>query len=132
MDEMADHIKNIGILFDILEDYGLCINVSKTVSIIKAAGPDVAKLNKRFLHKTKEGVYLLIPRKNGTFTHVRLVQQQMYLGICLKFGAYQAQTIQHRLKAARNVAFLLNKWLRGKGGLTREQKVKLWPFTCWS
>ena len=125
-EELAEHIKNIGWLFDILADYDLCINVSKTVSLIKVAGPDVAKLNKRFLHRTREGVYLLIPRKDGSFTHVRLVQQHMYLGICLKFGAYQAQTLQHRLQAARNVSFLLNRWLRGKGGLTKQQRVRLW------
>ena len=126
IDEFADHVHNIGKLFDILDEYGLSINTAKTVSLLKVTGPDATKLTRRFLHKTKGGVYLLIPRKDGSFTHIRLVQQHMYLGICLKFGAYQSHTVHHRLQAARNVAFLLNRWLRGKGGLTKRQKVRIW------
>ena len=124
--ELENHLTKVGVLFDLLDQYGLQLNVSKTVALMKAAGPDLRKLNRKFVHRNQNGTFLVIPRQGKSPTHIRLVQQHMYLGICLKFGAYQLQTMKHRLHCAKNVSYLLNKWLRGKGGLSRQQKVRLW------
>ena len=131
--DLERHLNNVGLLFDLLEEYGLQLNVSKTVALMKAAGPALCKLNRRFVHRTKQGTFLIIPRHGKSDTHIRLVNQHMYLGICLKFGAYTLHTVKHRLQCARKVSHLLNKWLRDKGGLSKQQQIKLWlqcVFSC--
>ena len=133
LSDLTNHIQNIGYLFDLLLDYNLCINVSKTVAILRATGPALSQLNRRFLHRTKQGIFLKIPRRNGEVTLIRLQSQQVYLGVILKFGSYETLSIRYRLQCARNIAFMLNRWLRGRHGLTTRQKVKLWyqcVFSC--
>ena len=133
LSDLTTHLQNIGYLFDLLSDYNLCINVSKTVAILRAAGPALSQLNRRFLHRTKQGMFLKIPRRNGDITLIRLQSQQVYLGVVIKFGSYETLTIRYRLQCARNIAFMLNRWLRGRHGLTHRQKVKLWHqcvFSC--
>ena len=133
LSDLTTHLQNIGYLFDLLSDYNLCINVSKTVAILRAAGPALPQLNRRFLHRTKQGMFLKIPRRNGDITLIRLQNQQVYLGVVIKFGSYETLTIRYRLQCARNIAFMLNRWLRGRHGLTHRQKVKLWyqcVFSC--
>ena len=122
-------IKYIGILFDLLATYGLEINDTKTVVLFKAAGSSLPKLTRRYIHRCDSGTYLRVPRKGGKDTFLKLVQKHVYLGIQLSYNAYQKHTVDHRLHCARNAAALLAKWLRGRGGLTKFQRTKLWQQT---
>ena len=131
--EFHQHLINIGHLFDLLDEYNLCRNISKTVGLVKAAEPLLAQLNRRFLQKSKQGMFLKIPRCNGEFTLIRLQTQQVYLGVVLKFGSYDTLTVRYRLQCARNIAHMLNRWLRGRHGLNSKQRIKLWyqcVFSC--
>ena len=130
--QIDEHLRNIGLLFDTLEQYDLCLNLSKTVAIMKLAGSDLSRFNRHHLRRTKEGVFLKIPRSGKAPTLIRLVTQQTWLGIRLSLGAYTTQTIKYRLQSARKVSFLLTKWIRGKGGLTKVQKLKIWQQCVFS
>ena len=65
VEDLEQHLINVGLLFDLLETYGLPLNVSKTVSLMKAAGPDLRKLNRKFVHRTGHTAgYTTQPRSN--------------------------------------------------------------------
>lgn len=115
--EFHQHVINIGHLSDFLEEYDLCINISKTVGLVKAAGPQLAQLNRRFLQKTKQGMFLKISRCNGEITLIQLQTQQVYLGVVINFGRYDTLTVRYRLQCARNFAHMLTRWLCGRHGL---------------
>jgi len=102
------------------------LNLSQTAAILKIAGPAHQPFNRHHLQRTKDGVFLKITRREGQVTLIRLVAQQTWLGIRLSFGAYATQTVKYRLHCAKNVLYLLTKWLRGKGGLSKQQKLELW------
>ena len=119
-------ITQLDTLLDLLHQFGMKINLEKTVALLRLTGTDAPKINRRYVLRSADGTFLRIPRKDGSFTHIRLVQSQTYLGITISYGAYQQQTLRYRQTCARNVASLLSKWLRGRGGLTSHQKAKLW------
>ena len=81
----------------------------KQWALLRAAGPALSQLNRRFLHWTKQGMFLKIPRRNGEVTLIRLQSQQVYLGVIIKFGSYETLSIRYRLQCARNIAFMLNR-----------------------
>ena len=119
-------IQNISILFSLLAEYGRDINFDKTVIILRATGSDLMKMQRRYIHRSDAGAFLKMPKVDGSFIYLRLGHQHVYLGVKIGYGAYQQQSIAHRLTCAKNAAFLLSKWLRGRGGLFKFQRAKLW------
>ena len=119
-------IRKISTLFQLFREFGLEINFDKTVILLRATGSDLMKMQRRYIHRTDSGTFLKIPTFTGDFTYIRLVHQHTYLGVKIGYGAYQNHTVLHRLTSAKNASFLLSKWLRGRGGLTKHQRACLW------
>ena len=119
-------IRKLSILFQLFGEFGLEINFDKTVILLRATGRDLMKMNRRYVHRSDSGTFLKIPGINGDFFYIRLVHQHTYLGVKIGYGAYQQYTVLHRLASAKNASFLLSKWLRGRGGLTKQQRARLW------
>ena len=119
-------IRKLSILFQLFGEFGLEINFDKTVILLRATGSDLMKMNRRYVHRSDSGTFLKIPGTNGDFFYIRLVHQHTYLGVKIGYGAYQQYTVLRRLASAKNASFLLPKWLRGRGGLTKQQRARLW------
>ena len=120
------HLKHIGILFDTLEEYGMKINVSKTAAILKGMGSALNKANRLVVKRTPQGSFLLIPRKGGTKTPIRLKSSHLYLGIMISYHNYERLSMDSRISAAKKTSSIIHSWIYTRGGLTLHQKARLW------
>ena len=98
-EDFAVLLRRVGFLMDCLEKAGLPINLNKTVALCRMTGKRLQLIQKRFFHKNAQGTFLRIPRSNGTFTHVKLVNNHSYLGVKLSYFDFEALTMVHRLKS---------------------------------
>ena len=93
-------LRYLGKVLDILEGYGFSINLEKTTVMLRLVGAKASKLQRRFVHRRKNGgAWLMIPRQDGTLTYVRLVAQQQFLGATVSFYNFERQTMLARIKA---------------------------------
>ena len=60
--DLWDHLHFVGILFDLLEQAGLTMNLSKTVALFQLQGRKMRKIQSRVLVKSDNQWHLLIPR----------------------------------------------------------------------
>jgi len=119
-------LRRVGHLLDCLAQAGLPVNLNKTVALCRMTGKRLQSIQKRFFQKTGQGMFLKIPRIDGTVTLIKLVHQHAYLGVKLSYFNFEAYTMAHRLQAGKRTQQLLHKWLHLKSGLKPHQRVKLW------
>ena len=129
LSNLQEHLTYIGILFDILEEYGMQINVSKTAALLKGMGSDLNKANRLVVKRTPQGSFLLIPRQGGMKTPIRLKSSHLYLGIMISYHNYERLSMDSRISAARKTSSIIHRWIYTRGGLTLNQKARLW-FQC--
>eukprot|EP00438_Fugacium_kawagutii_P032688 Skav221349 [mRNA] locus=scaffold1845:160888:167139:- [translate_table: standard] len=118
-------LRRIGCLFDLLRDFGLTVNVAKTVCIFKLRGTATKRCFKKHIERNSQGSFLLVPTKAG-ITRIKLVSSHVYLGITLSYGPFELQSTQHRIKAATAASHQLHRWLFSQRGLTRSTRHQLW------
>ena len=119
-------LHKIGMVLDVLENFGLVLNTEKSMLLCKLLGTRVAAVSKRFLKRTKQGLFVVIPRKNGHTTLIRTVSQIAYLGVTLSYANFEMATMQTRLRSGERAQHQLHKWLHGQTGLMVRQKLKIW------
>ena len=126
VDQLHQLIRRIGIVLDILEALQMDVNISKTSALLRLKGPLAAKLQKQYVVRNKSGVFLKIPRANGTQTHIQLVSHVQYLGVTISYRGFERQTALARIKASEKVGQQLHRWLHAQNSLNKNQKCKLW------
>lgn len=122
-------ITKVGNFLDLLIDAGLSINRDKTIALLKMTGPCKTRIHKRYLKRTKEGMFICIPSRHGSSFLIRLVTQVPYLGVVLSYSNFELLTMKHRLQAGVKVSHQLQRWIFKTAGLQLSHKVKLW-FQC--
>ena len=126
-DELHEHLQNCGILFDLLEAFGLTINVNKTTVAYSIAGKHAKRIQTKLFKFRADGWFLQLPRAHGLVTSLRTVSDIPYLGIRLSYQCFEQRTMDHRLAIARRANKRLYMWLYSKKkGLTTGQKLQLW------
>eukprot|EP00438_Fugacium_kawagutii_P035027 Skav228314 [mRNA] locus=scaffold3685:30397:36963:- [translate_table: standard] len=132
LSNLAHVLERFGCLLDLLQELGMEVNLTKTVALIRMTGKQLNRANQRFLHRTKEGVFLRIPRRTCT-TMIRIVSHQTYLGISLSYRNPASQSMNIRLAASKKASILLHKWLFCKHAFSRRGRLRLWRqcvFSC--
>ena len=122
----------VGKLLDHLESLGLIVN-NKTVAIMHMQGTLLTATLRRWVKRTSQGTFLVIPRANEKTFWVRLVKQHCYLGITLSYQNFELQTIQHRIRCATKLSYVLQRWLTGREGLSLKHRMQVWTqcvYTC--
>ena len=123
----------LGVILDLIEQAGLELNVAKTTATLRMRGKLLNQIQRRHLHRTKHGVFLKIPRHDGTFTHIQLVRSFRYLGVMLSYHNFERETMALRIKHSAQTAQQLQKWLYATKSLSLKGKVRLWyqcVFSC--
>ena len=115
----------VGKLFDHLESLGLIVN-NKTVAILHMQGKLLTPTLRRWVKRTSQGTFLVVPRANEKTFWIRLVKQHCYLGVILSYQNFEHQTIQHRIRCATKLSFVMQKWLTGREGLTLKHRLQVW------
>ena len=108
---MCDHIK---VLFDLLQEVGMSVNVLKSGLLLKLRGSVAKRWLRAHIRRTAEGEVACV----GTPGHpIELPRQPdlTYLGIKLSYGNFELQSCLHRLRAARLVRQRLVRLLHSSG-----------------
>ena len=126
-------IKALGVILDIIEGANLELNVVKTTATLRMKGTMLTKIQRKHLHRTPQGVFLKIPRQDGTFTHIKLVKSFRYLGIMLSYFNFERETMEMRIKHSAQTAQQLHRWIYSTKSIPIKSKVRIWyqcVFTC--
>lgn len=113
-------------LLDIVEEAGLTIDLDKTQMILALKGTKQAQLLKQHTERSSKGWYILIPRKNGVTSRIKLVKQAVHLGAVINYTDHKDATVRSRIKCSLNAFNRLRKWLCGSRCLTQRNKFQLW------
>jgi len=126
-------IHALGKLLDLIESAGLELNVVKTTATLRMKGTLLNKIQRKHLHRTKHGVFLKIPRHDGTFTHIKLVKSFRYLGVMLSYYNFERETMEMRIKHSAQTAQQLHRWIYSTKNIPVRSKVRIWyqcVFSC--
>ena len=126
LDEFEQNISNVGKLFDVLETFGMTINYAKTAALSQCKGCQLKKFNSKYIHRTKKGTYLRVPRTDASSTEILLKTLHMYLGVMLTYRNASHLTMQCRLSATKKSEGVMHKWIFTHKGFSRHQRLKLW------
>ena len=127
LSELRTLLTYLGRVLDILEAADMTVNLEKTTALLRLVGPLSNKAHSIFVRRGKQGgAWLKIPRKNGTFTYIRLAQHIQYLGATVSYYNFERQTMLSRLKAGEKTSHQLTRWLHTTKGFNSRQKVKVW------
>ena len=127
--ELELFLTNVGHVLDILERCGMQLNMSKSEVMCRFLAPNSGKATKRFLRRTQEGVFLVIPRNNNKQTLLKVVADISYLGVKLSYKNTELLTQRLRVQSGQRAQGHLTKWLHCKTLLSQKLKIQLW-FQC--
>ena len=122
-------IQNCGRFLDVLHESGLTVNMKKTVVVFKLLGRDAHKLLKRYVKRTKDGTFLLLPKSQHGHVLIKMVSHISYLGTILHYNNFERSTMNNRIKSATKVSHQLTRWIHTNNRLTFQQKTRLW-YQC--
>ena len=119
-------IKFIGIALDTIESFNMKVNVSKTVAVLRMVGPLTKRLNRKYLKRTSEGIFLRIPRQNHGETHIKLVRHFQYLGATVSYHSFERLTMDARIRASEKVGQQLHRWVYVRSSVPISLKLRIW------
>ena len=115
--ELRQCLKEVAVLFAVLEEYGMSISTDKTVAIFTYRGTKREQIRKQYTYKSKDGRMLKISHADK---HV------------VTYASYEAATLQHRLSVGKERYRQLRKVVNSRKVLGRGHRLNIW-FTCvWS
>ena len=106
----------IGHTLDILEQYQLVFNPKKAVMLVRLEGSQAARFSKQCFVKTKEGLFIRIPRQHGD-TLLPVVHSRVYLGCKLSYHWFEKLTLAHRLQIGKAAFHRLRPWLANRASI---------------
>ena len=130
--EMGDldwFLRCIGCAFQILEEFGMTVNASKSSLLIQLRGHAGRRWLKARTRAVDGRPHLVAKTPQGLIKTIPMVSQITYLGVILSFGNFERATIKHRIKCAENQRRRLQKVLQGKRILSRHHRLRIWQ-TC--
>ena len=132
--ELQQLILFLGRTLDVLESFAMTVNLEKTTAMLRLVGPMSPCAQRLFVKRGRRGgAWLRIPRRNGSFTFIKLVKHIQYLGATVSYYNFERQTMLSRIKAGDKTSLQLTRWLHSQKGFNITQKVKVWrqcTFAC--
>ena len=115
---------NIGILLDLLQEFGLTVNVDKSHMIFAIAGTNARKTSDAVLHHTPAGVKICVPRRAG-HDQFQVHTHATYLGVRTSYRNMEVLTLQCRMTQMNANFRRLQKWLTNRA-MTVKLRLRLW------
>ena len=122
--ELWNILHNFGVLLDLLEEFGLHVNISKSHVILDMAGSNARKIQHQFVSRSAQGSFVQVPRQNG-HSSFQLTASTTYLGVKIAYRQFEFLTVQHRVALGRAAFRRLRTWLTSKS-LRVAQRIQLW------
>ena len=123
--QLETKLSHIGALFRILKDLGMTISHSKSKAIVLCRGKGAEAIRRKFFRKTSQGRVLRFNYAQEAID-IPLVDQFVYLGAIASYGAFEDQTLAHRLQIGAANFWRQGRVLRSMHSLTRKHRLSKW------
>ena len=84
-----------------LKAHKLQVSVDKTVLIVELRGPKAQDILRKYVVEKAQGPHMRF-RIHGEHIDVKIVQQHVYLGICLSYRKFEQETVRRRVQLAKS------------------------------
>ena len=129
-DEFQASLRTIPDLLQHLRSYGLKINTSKTVLLIRMATPTGKAASKKYLLQTKRGTCFRVPGFSTEYIPVKT--KHVYLGCVISLFNFEADTVRHRIQAGRTQFQRLKPILGSQRYMSVGRRIRLWSTCVWA
>ena len=128
--EFQAAIKAIPDFLQHLRSYGLKINTSKTVLLIRMATPQGKTASKKYIKHTKHGDLFRVPGLQPEYLPIR--QQHTYLGCAVSLFDFEPATLRHRVQTGRTQYQRLKRILCSRRCMSLNRRARLWSTCVWT
>ena len=132
LEELKFALHSIGHVLQMLNEFDLSVNPSKSVAIDSTTGTNWRKHRAKIVHQDHAGEKLQIPLPDGSNVFIPVQTQTKYLGCILGYGNFADATTHHRIALAKVGFARLRRWLCSKSSHRQFQisrRFQLWQ-TC--
>lgn len=129
--ELKAALHSFGQIIHLLRDLDLELSPSKSKAMWTIVGCHKRRIQAKHTIKQGDKLCLVIPLPDATHVHVPLVNSTIYLGVSISYGRFEQDTMQLRLRAARNGFHKLKPWLVGRRHLSTRGRPRLWRQCIW-
>ena len=126
--ELQQLICNIQKTLQLLTKFGLTINPAKCTALLTMGGTAHRRARQR-ITTWKDGKEWLCLGTTDAPLWIPIARNAKYLGTIISYQKSEDATVHHRIQLARVAFGRLQRWLTGKRGLTRAQRLHLFS-TC--
>ena len=128
--EFQEAIRIVPLFMRHLREYGLHINTSKTVMLLRMATTSGKTASSRYIVNTKQGTFFRTP---GLITeHIPVKQKHVYLGCVITLYDFETETLRHRLQVGRTQYQRMRPVLCSQKYLSLTRRVRLWNTCIWT
>ena len=116
-------------ILHLLESLGMTVNLAKSAVLCSLRGTQAVKFRKRFLCRTKDGVFLRLTDGIAQPRLIPVKSSHPYLGAIISFLNFEDQTMEYRLKVGHDSFMALKPWFVGRCSLPLGTRLQVWR-TC--
>lgn len=129
LDELQQLMNNITKTMQLLKRFGLLINPNKCTALLTMSG-SISRRTRTQLTAWREGKeWLQFSGNDQDAVWIPIASKATYLGAVMSYAKFEDQTVKHRVQLSRIAFTRLRKWLTGKRGLRKQQRLSLFT-TC--
>ena len=128
--EMLEALQLIPLLMNHLRQFGLKINVSKTVMLVRVAEAEGRAVLSKYLSKSKRGTYFCVP--GLALEYIPVKESHTYLGCIISLLDFETLTFRHRLQIGKGQFQRLRSVLTNGKYLSLRRRTRLWQTCIWS
>ena len=128
--EMLEALQLIPLLMNHLRQFGLKINVSKTVMLVRVAEAEGRAVLSKYLSKSKRGTYFCVP--GLALEYIPVKESHTYLGCIISLLDFETLTFRHRLQIGKGQFQRLRSVLTNGKYLSLRRRTRLWQTCVWS
>ena len=128
-DDLQQLMHNITKTLQLLKRFGLLINPNKCTALLTLSGT-CSRRTRAQLTAWREGKeWLRFSDEDNDTVWIPIASKATYLGAVMSYAKFEDQTVKHRVQLSRIAFTRLRKWLTGKRGLRKQQRLSLFT-TC--
>ena len=127
--EFQTLLQTFGLLFQLLDEYSLKVNHTKSVALLAVTGTNARKYRARCVRRDADGEKLQIRLPAGNSVMIPIQLTAKYLGCIMSYRNMEDSTSRHRLSLARTGFARLKHWLCSSSSQRHfrlQTRIRLW------
>ena len=128
-EDLQTLVRNIAKTLHLIKRFGLTINPAKCTALLRMGGTAHRKTRLTLTAWRDGKEWIGFTSDTHDIIWIPLARQAKYLGTVISYTTWEDQTVRHRVQLSKIAFSRLRRWLTGKRGLNRRQRLQLFT-TC--